>query len=83
MEKARIRVDVGENGQVNWARGGNGLSVKDFVTKHPCNALEHLAGGATDDLSEAIISAIGGKGNLIQFNKDKNCGCDDGVLQQV
>lgn len=58
------------------------MSVKQFVNENPCMALEYLASGG-GDLQEAILSAIGGAGNLIQFNKDKNCGCDDGQLGQI
>jgi hypothetical protein len=80
--KERIKVDL-KNGQVCWSRGGNGISVGQFVSEDPCTALEYLASGSTDELAEAILSAVGGKGNLVQLNNDKNCGCDNGQLEQV
>lgn len=79
----RIKVSLTETGKINWTRGGSGISVRDFVESYPCKALKHLASGASDDLAEAVISVIGGKGNLIEFNKQNLCGEDDGVLQQV
>lgn len=80
--KEKIKVNL-SNGHVIWSRGGDGISVGQFVSDKPCTALEYLASGSTDELAEAILSAVGGKGNLVQLNKDKNCGCDDGQLEQV
>jgi hypothetical protein len=86
----RIRITVGGTGQVGWSRGGNGMSTREFVENYPCKALKILTSeehpdprtGATD-LLEAIISAVGGAGNLIEFNNYHMCGADDGILGQI
>lgn len=80
----RIRVKLDEQGKVTWARGGDGLSVRDFVENYPCKALQVLTtGGRSNDLGEAVLSVVGGLGNLIEFNKQNLCGADENMLQQV
>lgn len=84
MVKERIRVEVDAKGNVNWARGGPGIPVHQFVEKYPCKALRIIAsGGFGTDLGEAILSTIGGAHKLVEFNRTHLCGEDDGILEQV
>lgn len=84
MRKERIKVTVDESGQVIWTRGGSGISVKEFIEKYPCEALKSLrSNGTFTDFGQAIVGAIGGLGNLVEFNKLHNCGEDDSNLNQI
>jgi len=84
MEKERIKVTINEKGEVSWARGGNGLSVKEFVDTYPCKALKYLTGGGRPTkLGEAVLSTMGGLGKLQEFNREHLCGEEENLIQQV
>jgi hypothetical protein len=81
----RIRVTLNDQGQINWTKGGSGIPVKEFVKTYPCKSLHYLAadGGVYTKLGQAILSTIGGSGNLIEFNRQNLCGEADNLLQQI
>jgi len=80
MERGRVRVNLNEDGTIVWNRGGEGLSVKEFVETYPCEALRYLTGGGlSTHLGEALLSAIGGRGKLQEFNRVHDCGEDKEV----
>ena len=84
MERPRIRINLGENGKITWNRGGEGLSVRDFVDQHPCEAMEFLTGGGmSTELGDPLLSTIGGRGKLQEFNKQHGCGQEENLIQQI
>ena len=80
----RIRITVHEQGQINWSRGGVGMTVKEFVEQFPCEAIKIVSShGLLTELGEALVSTIGGSGKLIEFNRMHMCDGDEGKLQQI
>lgn len=84
MERGRIRVNLDSKGNVTWNRGGDGMNLKDFVENYPCKALKFLAGGGlSTKLGGPLLSTIGGRGKLLEFNRKNMCGEEDNLLQEI
>lgn len=84
MEKGRIKVTISDDGTVSWARGGEGISVREFVDSYPCQALRYLTGGGrSNQFGEAVLGALGGLANLQEFNRTYGCGEEENLIQQV
>lgn len=83
-EKLKIRIIVKEDSSIIWQRGGEGMSVAEFIKKYPCLLIKYCQGGGVfDQLGEAITSQLGGRHKLREFNSGhQECGGDDGVFQQ-
>ena len=84
MERGRIGVKLDEQGAVTWNRASDGMSLKDFVANYLCKALKFLAGGGTStELGDPLLSVMGGRGKLQEFNRDNLCGEEENLIQQI
>jgi len=80
----KMKVNVDDHGKISWNRGGEGMSTREFVETYPCLAIKFLCGGGlSTDLGDSLLSAMGGRGKLQEFNRNNLCGEAENLIQQI